>query len=244
MSDNINPSASSSGHDGTQSQGIQQPEHTSCDCPHPHGEADEQLVTNEAHSTASFGFPKNPNNITIEQTILSHHADYYKDVQPLTIEDLDRLMLTPSTLLRIINSFIARSNYIQAKLIDNGYEPSIPTPPGGLQLGERVEYARKYRKMRDALPTYTSDTHELVDPPLFHAEADKDEVGYYEWVATMRNKMKVNSEIFVNEEIKMTYTLSRIAGNAFDLIKEQAFRDPKKHYESAEEILRQVEFYI
>ncbi|EPE26212.1 hypothetical protein GLAREA_02124 [Glarea lozoyensis ATCC 20868] len=220
MSDNHNQSTSSPGRDGTQFQGPQQP-----------------------GTTDSSNSPETPETITLEQTTLSHHAEYYKDVQPLTSEEFDRLMLTPANFRRIINTFIARSNYIQAKLIDNDYEPSIATPPGGPRLEERIEYARKYRALRDALPTYTANTHELVDPPLFHGENDKDEVEYEEWVAAMRNKMNVNSEIFVNEEIKMAYTRSRLAGSAFKLMMDQAYFRQKRPFESAEEILRQASLW-
>lgn len=78
----------------------------------------------------------------------------------------------------------------------------------------------------------------LPDPPMF---SDNKEPDIDEWISAMRNKFQANGDWYPLDENKLTYTRSRLTGDAMKHLKSRFRQNSPKPFTSAEEIFEALD---
>ena len=78
----------------------------------------------------------------------------------------------------------------------------------------------------------------ILDPPIL---TDGQNPTFTSWLSKIRNKLKVNSDYFVDEEAKIAYVQLRTDGEANDHIEPRLEKDAVDLYTTYEEVLEHLQ---
>ncbi len=90
-----------------------------------------------------------------------------------------------------------------------------------------------------ALSTFSerSRTQKIPDPPLF---SDGKEPTWEDWHGKVKDKLSINADSFPNEQSKLGYVFSRLAGSAAKATRARRNSDSINPYKTAKEVLKEL----
>ncbi len=132
-----------------------------------------------------------------------------------SIETPSSTTMEPSS--QIIEALAARMEELEARLLqqDRGFTP-------GPALSTSSERSR---------------VQKIPDPPLF---SDGKEPTWEDWHGKVKDKLSINADSFPNEQSKLGYVFSRLAGLAARATRAQRNSDSINLYKTAKEVLKEL----